>query len=86
MKTFDNLNKKLFLYDIRSAFNKKKIPISSCFYLNERVVIITKSGDTIKVFKESNIIKWTLNALSKGQVFGNELIDVAGDYQFEILK
>jgi len=88
---FDTIQRRMIINEMFSAFEKKKCPVSEvklvdCELSKVTVEIITKDGNKIIVSEGEKKYTWKLNALNMGEVFGNEIYDVAGSYEGEVAK
>ena len=91
MEFFSELNKHLLMDNIKKSFMKKGFLLSEINVLEFRenhieVSLVTKCGNKILVEKYHTNIHWKLNNMNMGEVIGNSICDVAGDYEYQMKK
>lgn len=91
MEFFSELNKYLLIDNIKRSFIKKGFLLSEVKVLkfeNNQIEIslITKCGNKVLVEKYYKNIYWKLNNIGMGEVIGNSVCDVAGEYEYQMKK
>ena len=88
---FSDLNRHLLVENMKKSFRKKgflvdKIIIDDYSYGSIKADILTGCGNKIVVEEYDKKITWKLNNISMGEVIGNNICDVSGDYEYQMKK
>lgn len=81
--SLSQLNDFLVLSEIRNGFEEKNIKISK-IYREENQIHIISFGDKISVCSET--FNWKLNNNKMGKIIGDNIIDIAGEYEYQLSK
>lgn len=84
------IEKKSLVNDIKKSFSDIGATINMVDILeyteNKQIVKISTSKHNIVVESIDDKLTWKLDSLNMGDVFGKDICDVAGSYQFELSK
>ena len=88
---FDMIERRMIINEMKNAFEKKKLPVRQVILKDSdmsrmTIEVLTKDGNKILVEQVEKKFHWKLNALDMGEVFGNQIYDVAGSYECEKVK
>lgn len=81
--SLNQLNDFLIFSEIRKRFKEKDINVSKIYKEHNEIHIIS-FGDKITVCCES--FNWKLNNQDMGKIIGDDIVDVAGEYEYQLSK